>query len=71
MSGPPRRASRASAWVWAEVSCAMGVLGRENVLGGSCAWRGSRGSSAGKLCMGVDFHHTRACCGIEIDLLII
>lgn len=61
MSGPPRRASRARAWVCAEVSCAMGVLGSENVLGGSWAWRGSLGSRPGNEGIGVDFHQTRAC----------
>lgn len=60
-SGPPSSASRANAWVCADVSCATGVLANENVLGGSCECNGSRGSNAGKEGIGVDFHQTTAC----------
>ena len=57
--------------MWAEVSWAIGVLGREKVLGGSWACKGRRGSRAGKVWIGVDFHHTRACCsGIITKLLL-
>ena len=52
----------ARAWVCDEVSCATGVLGRENVCEGkwvcNSTW-GSREESDGTV---VDFHQTRACC---------